>query len=550
MPSPRFAPHGRPQHSMFTTILVSVQPKGNPQPNVPTARSERISRGRNNSQSRPHFSFCREENKTPKKPQPPPSAMAKSRDVNREAVLRRLRARLDRRSRGADADADADAQLRAQVDFYVRLRAALFVNSGSTNVDAVDAVAVAVLADDTLFPVELLETVTLLPLTDALRVVAAPAHDLFTVPGASARSTTKRPTTRSASKSPPAKNQRKSKDQDQDDEEDDNEDDGTEAYTFSLPDKYPAAIRRDINKIVKQADAQGKTPPRMAYPWVGQRAWYDPQEHPALHVAHWRFWMHWRDVFFACALYAPSDEWTARRKKKSKPARRDSSSASTGKAARRSTAAKANAKSSSDATVVTDLATLYRHERGRYDAIIARALDPFRVDEDGYQSISELLEQTKALDPTKPPHLRLSDEALARVVIDVTGGDPPNPSWKGKQPFPPQKAYDEDKEQRDNYSDFADDEDMFTVLPPTSHSDEEEDGEPEELSEKLPEAEVDQDQEDDEEGEQADQEDEEEHSSGVNESTDDDKKSSAGDEADNSAVKKKSTASSATPKSK
>ncbi|KAE9086131.1 hypothetical protein PF007_g20888 [Phytophthora fragariae] len=55
----------------------------------------------------------------------------------------------------------------------------------------------------------------------------------------------------------------------------------------------------------------------MAYPWVGQRAWYDPQEHPALHVAHWRFWMQWRDVFFSCALYAPSDECTARRKKKS-----------------------------------------------------------------------------------------------------------------------------------------------------------------------------------------------------------------------------------------
>ncbi|EGZ29599.1 hypothetical protein PHYSODRAFT_455232, partial [Phytophthora sojae] len=479
------------------------------------------------------------------------------------------------RSRGADAE--ADAQLRAQVGFYVRLRAALFANSGSTNVDAVDTVALAVLADDALLPRELPATVTLLPLPDALRVVAAPAHDLFTVPAASARSSTKRPTTRSASKT----------------------------YTFSLPDKCPAAIRRDINKIVKQADAQGKTPPRMSYTWVGQRAWYDPQEHPALHVAHWRFWMHWRDAFFACALYAPSDECTAHRKKKSNAGlarlvfvslniiefgfygyldlfenrSHDNLMWLGGKAAHRSTAAKANAKSSSDATVATDLATLYRHERGRYDAIIARALDPFRVDEDGYQSISELLEQTKALDPTKPPHLRLSEEALARVVIDVTGGDPPNPSWvgnkstgtwklllgndriralakklaplakKGKQPFPPQKAYDEAKEQRDDYSDFADDENMFTELPPTSHSDEEDDGEPEELSEKLPEAEVDQDQEDDEEDEQADQEDEEEHSSGANEPTDDDKKSSAGDEADDSAAKKKRAASSATPKS-
>ncbi|EGZ13660.1 hypothetical protein PHYSODRAFT_392348, partial [Phytophthora sojae] len=223
-----------------------------------------------------------------------------SRDVNKEAVMRRLRARLDRRSRGADAE--ADAQLRAQVEFYVRLRATLFANSGSANVDAVDAVAVGVLANDTLFPVELLETVTLLPLPDSLHVVAAPPHDLFTPP--------------------PSKKQRKSRAQDQDEDDADDEEgapegDSAEEYEFPLPAKCPVTIRRDISKIIKQAGTQGKTPPRMAYPWAGQRAWYDPQEHPALHVAHWRVWMHWRDVFFACALYAPSGECTARRKKKS-----------------------------------------------------------------------------------------------------------------------------------------------------------------------------------------------------------------------------------------
>ncbi|KAE8951897.1 hypothetical protein PF011_g32853, partial [Phytophthora fragariae] len=95
----------------------------------------------------------------------------------------------------------------------------------------------------------------------------------------------------------PSKKQRKSKAQDLDDDEPDDEEDapegeGAEAYELPLPAKCPAAIRRDIAKIIKQAAAQGKTPPRMAYPW-------------------------WRDVFFSCALYAPSDECTARRKKKS-----------------------------------------------------------------------------------------------------------------------------------------------------------------------------------------------------------------------------------------
>ncbi|EGZ23537.1 hypothetical protein PHYSODRAFT_324733 [Phytophthora sojae] len=489
--------------------------------------------------------------------------MTKSRDVNREAVLRRLRARLDRRSRGADAE--ADAQLRAQVGFYVRLRAALFANSGSTNMDAVDAVAVAVLADDTLFPVELLETVTLLPLPDSLHVVAAPPHDLFTDP-------------------------RRRHAHDADDEEDAPEGDGAEEYEFPLPAKCPATIRRDISKVIKQAGTQGKTPPRMAYPWTGQRAWYDPQEHPALHVAYWRFWMHWRDVFFACALYAPSDECTARRKKKSNAgqarlafislninATHDNLMWLGGKAARRSVAAKANSKGKSYATAATDLATLFRNDRGRYDAIIARALDPYRVDEDGYQSISDLLEQTDALNPTKPAHLRLSDEAPTRVVIDVTGGSPPNPSWvgnksagtwkvllgdariralakkikplvkKGKQLFPAQKAYDEDKEQRDDYSDFEDDEDMFTVLPPTPDLEEEDDGEPDELDEHLPETEADQDQDDDE--EQDDHEADEDRISGANDPTDDDKKSSAGDEGDDTSSKK-SAAPPASPKSK
>ncbi|KAE8977651.1 hypothetical protein PF011_g23568, partial [Phytophthora fragariae] len=134
--------------------------------------------------------------------------MAKSREANRGAVLRRLRARLDRRTGGADAG--ADAQLRAQVDFYVRLRAALFANSGSTNVDAVDAVAVAALADDVTLPIDTL------------------VHQAFPVSG--------------AAKAPPSKKQRKSKAQDLDDDEPDDEEDapegeGAEAYELPLPAK-------------------------------------------------------------------------------------------------------------------------------------------------------------------------------------------------------------------------------------------------------------------------------------------------------------------------
>ncbi|KAE9098612.1 hypothetical protein PF006_g23328 [Phytophthora fragariae] len=287
--------------------------------------------------------------------------MAKSREANRGAVLRRLRARLDRRTGGADAG--ADAQLRAQVDFYVRLRAALFANSGSTNVDAVDAVAVAALADDVTLPIDTL------------------VHQAFPVSG--------------AAKAPPSKKQRKSKAQDLDDDEPDDEEDapegeGAEAYELPLPAKCPAAIRRDIAKIIKQAAAQGKTPPRMAYPW------------------------------------------------KLKPL-----------------------------------------------------------------------------------------------------------SKKGQLPFPAQKAYDEDKEQRDDYSDFEDDEDMFTVLPPPPHLDEVDDGEPDELDESLPDAGQDQGDDEDQEG----PEDVEDPRSAAPKPSDDDKASSAGDEGAATSSKKKSTPAPASPKS-
>ncbi|GMF55214.1 unnamed protein product [Phytophthora fragariaefolia] len=48
------------------------------------------------------------------------------------------------------------------------------------------------------------------------------------------------------------------------------------------------------------------------------------------------------------------------------------------------------------------------------------------LDEDGYRSIPELLEQSQALDPTQPKHQQLRTEALARIVSSAA---PPNASW-------------------------------------------------------------------------------------------------------------------------
>ncbi|EGZ07363.1 hypothetical protein PHYSODRAFT_262637 [Phytophthora sojae] len=466
--------------------------------------------------------------------------MAKSRAENKAVIIRRLRSRLDRTTRGASAE--ADARLRAQVDFYARLRSSIFVNGDSLGITALDDVVVDVLADDTLLPAELARTVVLLPAPTTMDTEPAPAHDLF-------------------------------------------------AYLFDLPDTCPRDVQRDVEKLVKAAAKQGKSPPRAAYPWAGPRAWYDPEEFPELHLMHWRYYMRHRDTFFDCALYAPTDNSDARRRDKlnANQGRLVLVSANVclfgwygfldrfentvhdnlmwlgGKAAKRSVSAKGKDSSA------TGLVTLWRHERSRYDSLMAHLLDPCRVDEDGYQSIRELLEQTEALDPTRPPHLRLGDEALARIALDA-GRKPPNPAWIGNKsggiwktlltnsriralqvkiakqlkegtyrvgmdlkPFP-------HKEQGDNDSNYTDD--TLAVEPPSPPVDEELEDVEENESEEKPStpSPTQADEPDDQEQDDADQDDQAEADEGgrsldTHDAPEDDKKSSSGDDKGDASAK-------------
>ncbi|KAE8982059.1 hypothetical protein PR001_g23827, partial [Phytophthora rubi] len=188
-------------------------------------------------------------------------------------------------------------------------------------------------------------------------------------------------------------------------------------------------------------------------------AWYDPVEYRDLCLAHYRLVMQFRSVILDCALYAPTTKANERRKQKLnaivarfqflsrnvelfgyygflrliEKGAHDNLMWLGGKAAKHSASAKA-AKADHDEDDVPaqeDLATVLRTNPSRYKVIIGRILDPSRVDEDGYASIPELLEQTHALDPTRPEHLRLSNRALARVVLDVQTSDPPYPNWEG-----------------------------------------------------------------------------------------------------------------------
>ncbi|KAE9062678.1 hypothetical protein PF010_g29301 [Phytophthora fragariae] len=166
--------------------------------------------------------------------------------------------------------------------------------------------------------------------------------------------------------------------------------------------------------------------------------------------------MQFRSVFLDCALYAPTTKANERRKQKLnaivarfqflsrnvelfgyygflrliEKGAHDNLVWLGGKAAKHSASAKAAKADHDDEDVPAqeDLATVLRTNPSRYKVIIGRILDPSRVDEDGYASIPELLEQTHALDPARPEHLRLSNRALARVVLDVQGNDPLTPT--------------------------------------------------------------------------------------------------------------------------
>ncbi|GMF52604.1 unnamed protein product [Phytophthora fragariaefolia] len=99
-----------------------------------------------------------------------------------------------------------------------------------------------------------------------------------------------------------------------------------------------------------------------------------------------------------------------------------------GKVAKHSATAKG-----STGPVQEDLSVLLIKDHSRYDRVIARALDPQQIDEDGYGSIPELLEQAQLVDPTRPAHQRLTDKVLARIKLDVCTTPPPVSTWIGNR---------------------------------------------------------------------------------------------------------------------
>ncbi|KAE9199549.1 hypothetical protein PF005_g15690 [Phytophthora fragariae] len=317
-------------------------------------------------------------------------------------IAKELRARLD-----ADDD-DEHATLRAQVALWDRIRPILAANDASVGLEALDTLVVSVLAEDDELAPLLDRTVVIVPHPDASIRGEVPAHPLFSFVASPYHG--KRPSARGSSKAAgPAKKKQRQLGR-------------APSILQNLPAHVSTKLRTDLEQLEQAAAELGTVVVRLAYRWCGQRAWYDPVAYRDLCLAHYRLVMQFHSVFLDCALYAPTTKANERRKQKLnaivarfqflsrnvelfgyygflrliEKGAHDNLVWLGGKAAKHSASAKAAKADHDDEDVPAqeDLATVLRTNPSRYKVIIGRILDPSRVDEDGYASIPELLEQT------------------------------------------------------------------------------------------------------------------------------------------------------------
>ncbi|KAE9023213.1 hypothetical protein PR002_g11763 [Phytophthora rubi] len=214
---------------------------------------------------------------------------------------------------------------------------------------------------------------------------------------------------------------------------------------FELSPDTPADVRQAIETIYAKAEAAKRTPYQLAYPWEDIPLWYDPEDYPGVHVAHWRLWNAFRATFFEWALHAPlsSSSAQAQRRKRKMAAirerlcflslcietwgyynflRRLEAKGNSdlmwwgGQAGRHTPEAKGYT-----CSPIRDLLDLYDNEPAEYRRKVRDALKPFQLDAGSFKTMTELLEKTDALDPDLAENdKRLSDTALARIIVDIT----------------------------------------------------------------------------------------------------------------------------------
>ncbi|EEY67229.1 uncharacterized protein PITG_04192 [Phytophthora infestans T30-4] len=216
----------------------------------------------------------------------------------------------------------------------------------------------------------------------------------------------------------------------------------------------PAPVRRVIAAILAKAEALGKKPWRLAYPWTGRPMWYDPIKFSQVYRAHWRFCITHRRAFWEWALHAPlatAAAMTQRRKLKMRAVqsrwaftclcietwgfyaflerleKRPEMYWIGGQPGRATRDGRPY-----NGFIAEDLATLKQKDKERYDATLENALDPSTIDTYGYPSMRSLFESTDALSPAADEKSRLSLAALARARRDIMSSTKPNVTGAGE----------------------------------------------------------------------------------------------------------------------
>ncbi|KAE9265544.1 hypothetical protein PR003_g32425, partial [Phytophthora rubi] len=160
-------------------------------------------------------------------------------------IAKELRARLD-----ADED-DDHTTLRAHVAFSDRLRPILAANDASVGLEALDTLALSVLADDDELPPVLDRTVVVVPHPDAAVRGEVPAHPLFSFVASPYHG--KRPSARGSSKAvgPAKKKQRQLR--------------RAPSILHNLPAHVSAKLRADLEQLEQAASELGTVVVRLAY---------------------------------------------------------------------------------------------------------------------------------------------------------------------------------------------------------------------------------------------------------------------------------------------
>ncbi|KAF1785507.1 hypothetical protein GQ600_25040 [Phytophthora cactorum] len=162
-----------------------------------------------------------------------------------DAAEARLRARLEDESK----QPDADTALRAQIEFWTRLRAILAANESSYGLEALDNLALALIDEDNGGQAVLEAVVFILPSPVLMHAGQVQASEIFQLPTAHTRSS-KRNNSRTPPKASPAKKQRTFKNART-----------VITYSFDLPEDVEDQIHQDLDRLITEAAKKDKTPP-------------------------------------------------------------------------------------------------------------------------------------------------------------------------------------------------------------------------------------------------------------------------------------------------